>query len=306
MPHRLFPTLALCACGHDLGWVHGVYDGGGTTCEQDPALDMVTIPAGTFTMGSPADETGRNDGDFAAHEAAIARPFCTGATEVTYDQFIAWGGQEQPGWPALCRGDCPMHNISWYEAAWVATLLSAAEGLEPCFDCYEGEDGFTWCDPLFDEDPSACAGYRLPTEAEWEYAARAGSTHAFWNEADLPEGYDYTYSPVCDPGLTLTNGDLLADLGVFCGVDSARPHPVAERRANPWGLYDVVGNVHEWVHDAYDDPPQRNHWGVVGLLKGGAFGYSAGDQRAAFRMGATRVVHWDYGGVRFVRTAPEE
>jgi sulfatase modifying factor 1 len=276
-------------------------------CASDPYLDLVTIEAGSFMMGSPLDETGRNDGDFEAHEVVIQRDYCMGVTELTHDQYTRLG-EVEGGWTTLCQGDCPIHAVSWYDVAKFTVDLSLEAGLEPCFECWEGEanDGTMYCEALYDDDPAACPGYRLPTEAEWEHAARAGSEAAFWNGGDLPEGPDYNYTWVCDPELELTNGELLADLGVFCGVDTETPHPVAQRRVNPWGLYDVVGNVHEWVHDTYDDPPSSNHWGIVGLLKGGAFGYCAADNRAAFRMGATRLVHWDYGGARIARTAPGE
>lgn len=300
--------LMLAACNSDPDFRQGLYgggDGADWSCEDDAALDMVTIQAGSFMMGSPAEETGRNPDDFEAHEVAIERAHCMGSTELTYDEYTGMGSEVEGGWATLCQGSCPIHSVSWHDVAQFTVALSEQEGLEPCFECGDDEDGYTHCEALYDDDPTACAGYRLPTEAEWEHAARAGSEATFWNGGDLPEGPDYNYTWACEPDLTLTNGELLADLGVFCGVDTKTPHPVAERRVNPWGLYDVVGNVHEWVHDTYDVPPETNQWGVVGLLKGGAFGYCAADNRHAFRMGATRTVHWEYGGARIARTLPE-
>ena len=307
-----FPPLALllisllgdaCRQGPEFRW--GRYNdqrAGGFSCEDAP-VDMVTIAAGSFMMGSPLDETGRSGGDFEAHEVEVEHDLCLGVTELTYDQYTSVGSEVEGGWSTLCQGDCPIHSVSWHDVAQHTVWLSEEDGVEPCFTCGDDEDGYTYCEALYDDDPAACPGYRLPTEAEWEYAARAGSERAFWNDADLPEGHDYNYTWVCEPDLELTNGDLLADIAVFCGVDTERPHPVGHLRVNPWGLYDVVGNVHEWVHDSFEDPPTTNEWGVVGLLKGGAYGYCAGDQRAAFRMGATRTSHWDYGGFRLARTA---
>ncbi len=165
---------------------------------------MVVVPAGCFQMGSPPDEPGHHDNE-GQHRVCITQPFAIGTTEVTfddYDRFAAATGRERPKDEGWGRGRRPVINVSW-------------------------EDATAYCGWLGTQTGEA---YGLPTEAEWEYAARAG-TDTRWSFGD--------------------NEALLGDHAWYVGNSDYKTHPVATREPNPWGLHDMHGNVWEWVADWY-------------------------------------------------------
>ncbi|MCP5198156.1 MAG: SUMF1/EgtB/PvdO family nonheme iron enzyme [Gammaproteobacteria bacterium] len=178
---------------------------------------MVVIPAGEFWMGSPDNETGREN-DERQHRVAVSA-FAVGQTEVTfaeYDQFCAATGRDKPdyaGWWG--RGTRPAINVSWNDAVAYAKWLSRETG-QP---------------------------YRLPTEAEWEYAARAGTATPFWTGDCVntdQANYDGHY------------GYGTPDCGAETGVYRKEILPVGSFKPNPWGLYDTMGNVWEWTCSMYN------------------------------------------------------
>jgi formylglycine-generating enzyme required for sulfatase activity len=129
----------------------------------DCPAGYVRIARGTFMMGSPPDEGGRED-DETQHRVTITRAYCMKATEVTHGEWQAVMGSN-PSEFTSCGANCPVENVSWEEAVGYANALSRREGLPECYS-----------DSTF--SGLSCKGYRLPTEAEWEYAARAGTTAA--------------------------------------------------------------------------------------------------------------------------------
>jgi len=163
--------------------------------------------------------------------------------------------------PSKVKGPkLPVHMMSWVLAARYCNERSKAEGLEPCYN----EENAT-CD--FTRN-----GYRLPTEAEWEYACRAGA------EAD---------SIVADPSR-------LRNYGWFRENAGDKPHPVAAKQANAWGLYDMLGNVGEWCNDIYDknyyskapaEDPRGPEAGDLYIVRGGAYNGSAEALRPSARRG---------------------
>lgn len=169
-----------------------------------PALGakFVLIPAGAFMMGSPADETGRDADEGPYHQVTINRPFYMQTTEVTQGQWKRVMGNN-PSHFSSCGDECPVEQVSWEDVQGFIKKLNSLEGTDK---------------------------YRLPTEAQWEHAARGGTTTRF-------------HTGNSDDDL-LRAGWLKANAG-------AKTHRVGQKTPNAWGLYDMHGNVYEWVQDWY-------------------------------------------------------
>lgn len=226
---------------------------GGCKAEDpvDPCADalvpMVLVPAGTFIMGVPEDEVGVSDRELREqhqHEVTLTRDLCIGATELTQAQYSELAGGN-PSHHSDCT-DCPVEDLSWIEAVELANLASDAAGLDRCMACDE-ED----CWPL-DDDPYSCRGYRLPSQAEWQYSARGGiEERAFPNGGGLVPG---TAETDCEGQLELDNGLILDDFAWYCG-NGTETHPVGQLARNGYGLYDTSGNVGEFCADDYEEFP---------------------------------------------------
>ena len=194
----------------------------------------VRIPAGSFTMGSPKTEPGRDD-DEVRHEVVLTRSFWLKATEVTQGEWRQLMGTS-PSYFGSCGDRCPVEKVNWWEALAYCNALSRSEGLPECYElggCNNKKPG---------EDMECkevrfagldCRGYRLPTEAEWEYAARAGTTTPFHTGTCLSTdqaNYDGNYPQK--------------------GCPKGKSHSISVQvesfPANPWGLHDMLGNVWEW------------------------------------------------------------
>ena len=192
-----------------------------------PARTAFTqVPPGVFTMGSPMTELGHDFDESPEHEVVITRPLLVRPIETTQAEWQAVMATAPSGFN-VCGPSCPVESVSWDDAVAYANTLSARDNRPACYSGSSGNWSFTGTD---------CRGYRLPTEAEWEYAARAGSASAF---ASGP----ITRLACDDPNLLIS--------GWYCGNAANTTHPVASKTANRWGLFDTNGNVAEWVNDLY-------------------------------------------------------
>ena len=228
----------------------------------------VRIEPGVFTMGSPVDELGRG-ADETQHQVTITRAFLMKTTEVTQAEWQAVMGNNPSyfaagGGGAACGADCPVEQVSWNDAVDYVNRLSDAEGLARCYVANRAFAGL------------GCLGYRLPTEAEWEYAARAGTQTAYHTGMNTQTGCND------DPNLNLA--------GWYCGNAANTTHPVGQKQVNAWGLYDMHGNVWEWVQDWYAAYPAGAAVDPVGpaadanpSLRGGAWYGNAPNARSANR-----------------------
>ena len=219
---------------------------------------MVLVPSGSFTMGSRAGEAGRY-GNEVQHQVSVGA-FYIGATEVTQAQYKAVMGDN----PSNFKGDdLPVESVSWHDAVAFCNKLSEREGLSTVYTI----NGNNVTAELNTK------GYRLPTEAEWEYAAKGCGA-----SGSLAVNAVYAGSAN------------LADVAWYSGNSGYRTHPVGQKKANALGLYDMAGNVWEWCWDIYGNYPsgsQRDPMGAPSgggrVFRGGSWGSVARHLRTALR-----------------------
>ncbi len=190
-------------------------------------MKLVLIPKGTFMMGSPFDEEGASN-DEALHKVTISNEYYLGVYEVTQSQYEkVMGANPSEFKGSLLEGDSstrPVDNVSWVNAVVFCKKLSKLP-----------------------EEKKAGRIYRLPTEAEWEFACRAGSVTKYHFEEKNTSASDYAW---------LNLNMSVRDYAWFKLNSNEQTHPVGEKKANAWGLHDMHGNVSEWCSDWYGEYPK--------------------------------------------------
>jgi formylglycine-generating enzyme required for sulfatase activity len=251
------------------------------TLANTVGMAFVHVPAGSFEMGSPTREIGHRANEGPVHEVVIGRPFYCAVHLVTQRVYQAVARRNPAKFAAASGGgpEHPVENVSWLDAEAFCRRLSELA-----------------------EERAACRTYRLPTEAEWEYAARAG-------KRESPFGHGTTFS--ADLGnfdATHPYGD--APFGELVG----RTTPVDRYPANSWGLYDTHGNVWEWCADWYGEgyykasPPRDPTGPAAGrfrVLRGGSWRNQATACRAAYRNALAPHQRDSATGFRVVLTIAE-
>lgn len=255
--------------------------------------EFVLIPGGTFQMGSPEEEAWRSE-DEVRHTVTVS-DFYMSAYELTQAEYQEITGEN----PSSFSGeDLPVENISWLDAVSYCNARSEREGLTPVYTV-DGTD-VTW-------DRSA-DGYRLPTEAEWEYACRAGTTTPFNTETSISaeESNYYGHYPYEIEDNYFSQGNLTTKPGEYRQTTV----PVNSFSPNQWGLYNMHGNVGEWVWDYYgaysteeQTDPTGAETGTLRVYRGGGWNDFAKNMRSAYRA----ALAGDKGsfniGIRLVRNA---
>ncbi|MFI7002164.1 formylglycine-generating enzyme family protein [Nocardia sp. NPDC050175] len=211
---------------------------------------MAAIPAGTVTLSDRRTQR--------SWSVAVA-PFQLAATPVTQEQYEQVTGQR----PSSGGGDrLPVDSVSWWETLRFCNALSAQEGLTPAYRL--DDENALW--------DNAADGYRLPTEAEWEHACRAGSTGPRYGELD--------------------------EIAWYRGNSAEHMHEVGGKRPNAWGLYDMLGNTWDWCWDIYD----AEIYGSYRVLRGGGWFDEHWSCRASVRRRSHPTLRLDDVGFRVARS----
>ena len=258
---------------------------------------MVWIPAGTFKMGSPTSEPGRYS-DETQHSVTLSG-FYMGKYQVTQEQYQAVMESNPSYFTSAVSGESgtpgklPVECVSWYDALVFCNKLSMTEGLNPAYSINGKTNPADWGTVPTSSDATWNAvvivagsnGYRLPTEAQWEYACRAGTTTVY------------------------NTGDTINDnTGWYNSNSGGKTHQVGKKPANAWGLHDMHGNVWEWCWDWYNNyssgaqtDPMGASSGTDRVARGGGWGDSAGDLRSARRIYYDPYDRYRNLGFRLVR-----
>jgi sulfatase modifying factor 1 len=237
-------------------------------------MEFVLVTGGTFKMGNNFDEAGFED-ELPVHEVTVS-DFYISTYEVTQSEWEAVMGSN----PSTFKGKMkPVENISWFDAIKFCNKLSIKEGLKPCYEIKRNNN--VVCD-------WTANGYRMPTEAEWEFAAIGG------NES---QGYLYSGSNSID------------EVGFYKGNSMSMSHQTGSKKPNELRIYDMSGNVWEWCWDWYTNSyrdlitnnPRGVEFGVERCRRGGSWAQISKSSRSSNRLGTPPELKFNYVGLRLVK-----
>jgi serine/threonine protein kinase/formylglycine-generating enzyme required for sulfatase activity len=247
------------------------------------------IPApGPFEIGSPPDEPGRFAGED-RRRVQIDYPFAIALKLVTVAEFKKFRPRDEQVKQWSPGEDTPINGVSWYDAAAYCNWLSAQEKIPKEQWCYEPNAKGEYAEGMkVKANVQALSGYRLPREAEWEYACRAGTVTP-WAHGSDP--------------------DLLGHYAWYAANAGSTMQPVGSLKPNGLGLFDADGNAWQWCQDTYEDQDNKYNKGNLDIinkqlrvLRGGAFDFDAGYARSACRNGFGPAVRYFFVGFRVART----
>jgi sulfatase modifying factor 1 len=245
----------------------------------------VTVCADTFNMGCTPGQSSCESDESPVRPTTLTQDYYMSRTEVTQAQFSALMGYNPSNFTA-CGSTCPVEQVSWHEAAAFANAASVAAGLARCYSCSGSGSSVTCSAPV---DPYACVGYRLPTEAEWEGAAR------------------------CGEDLRYAGSNTIDSVAWYSSNSGGAPRAVAGKSANACGLYDMSGNVWDWVNDWYTSSaysgggsanPSGPSSGVHRVSRGGQWFLGPVYARVSTRGSYVPSLRNSGIGFRVARTAP--
>ena len=251
--------------------------------------EMVRVKKGSFVMGNTRNDREGDSDEKPVHTVTLTYDYWIGKYEVTFDEYDAYcvaTRKTNPGdYSGWGRGTRPVINVTWWDAIGYCNWLSEREGLKKAYDV----DG-----NLLDKngkrttDITKVVGYRLPTEAEWEYAARGGQNS---------KGYKYAGS------------DTIDEVAWYSDNSGSKTYPVGQKKPNELGLYDMSGNVYEWCHDWYGSYSSIAQTNAIGssssaprVFRGGSWYSNAQSCRAAYRYSKSPTFSFNYLGFRLSRT----
>jgi formylglycine-generating enzyme required for sulfatase activity len=265
-----------------------------TTITSPKGMKLRRIPSGRFYMGShDSDEYLRNN-EHPQHRVQITRNLFVGVYQVTQGDFLQL--MEYNPSAATDNEQCPADSVTWYSAIEFCNKMSEAEGLSPYYELKSIKRRAIGSIEKAEVTVLDGNGYRLLTEAEWEYVCRAGSITPWCYGDQVMEVGDYAW---------------------YYDNSSMETHPVGGKKPNSWGLFDMHGNIMEWCYDWYDEfyyqqcsdeeeNPTGPMEGGAKVLRGGAWQFGAEATRCAYRNSSSPDTASSVIGFRVCRNAPDD